>query len=186
MSPLHYACDNYDIDIDVVRALLNAPGSPGVNDRTPRAWFAYRCMAFSARIAVRLGSKNKLTAWVAATTGSTALHSAARHCDIELCKFLLEAKADPTLRNAQGLTPLELADRWLRRSRRRENDELEELTVVLTRMDSGLDDMVTLNNPSGRRSLGKTGWVGATSWRRFWPGRLSTEIRENSSASERE
>ncbi|HEX6998040.1 MAG TPA: ankyrin repeat domain-containing protein [Gammaproteobacteria bacterium] len=45
----------------------------------------------------------------AATDGTTALHWAARHDDLELAARLLQAGADPTARNRYGVTPLYLA-----------------------------------------------------------------------------
>ena len=43
--------------------------------------------------------------------GGTALHNAAKRGDLALCKLLIEAGADRTLRNHMGMTPLEYA-RW--------------------------------------------------------------------------
>jgi len=43
--------------------------------------------------------------------GNTLLHAAVVNGNKEMVKFLLSRRADPELKNAEGLTPLELADR---------------------------------------------------------------------------
>lgn len=43
------------------------------------------------------------------TEGDTALHLSAKHDKAEAMKLLLKAGADPTLRNKQGKTPLDIA-----------------------------------------------------------------------------
>lgn len=45
----------------------------------------------------------------ATTEGDTALHLSAKHDKAEAMKLLLRAGADPTLRNKQGKTPLDIA-----------------------------------------------------------------------------
>ena len=63
------------------------------------------------RLMARGGLTNKLVRHFATTKGSTPLHNAAMRGDVSVCALLLERKADPTLRNALGMTPLEQA-RW--------------------------------------------------------------------------
>ena len=73
----------------------------------------------SARLAVRFGAKGKLVQLLARVKGRTPLHAAAERGDTELCKLLLEAKADATKRlTLWGLTPLENARFAMSSSRR--------------------------------------------------------------------
>ena len=62
----------------------------------------------------------------------TALHIAAEQGDVRLCRLLLEAGADASLRDAESMTPLDLA-------RRAHRDEVVEL-LTDNLMDSGLKD----------------------------------------------
>ena len=66
------------------------------------------------------GSKNGLLRHWASQLGSTALHMAARNGDVAVTHVLLEANADPVLRNKQGATALESA-----------RDNLGEIPAVL-------------------------------------------------------
>merc|ERR1712151_264782 len=47
--------------------------------------------------------------WFAEQDGSTALHFAARQSSVDVIQLLLEARADSTIRNAMGRTPMEAA-----------------------------------------------------------------------------
>jgi len=63
------------------------------------------------RLALKLGSRNKLFAYLGQLEGSTALHNAAARGDVDLCASLIAFGANPTLRNSMGRTPLQHA-RW--------------------------------------------------------------------------
>lgn len=61
------------------------------------------------RANVRFGNPNGVMRARANHEGSTALHLAAKKGDVDVSRILLQAEADPTLRNKQGLTALDHA-----------------------------------------------------------------------------
>ena len=68
-------------------------------------------MLWGARLSLRCGATGALTAELATWGGATPLHYAAGRGDTAVCRVLLGAKADLSLRNDVGMTPLEHA-RW--------------------------------------------------------------------------
>jgi|Transcript_52068 hypothetical protein len=80
-----------------------------------------RLILGALRFAVKLGCSHKVVRHYAGVTGMTPLHVAAIFGHSEICDMLVAAGADPTMRNAQGPTPLEAFQRSIvgcaRRSR---------------------------------------------------------------------
>ena len=60
------------------------------------------------------GSKDVMVAWLANFKGATPLHEAAFNGNFAVVRALCKSKADPTLTNGRGITPVQLAlDRGL-------------------------------------------------------------------------
>ena len=66
----------------------------------------------SAKIAVRCGFvKSVLASRLANGPGLTALHYASRRGDVEIVTLLLEAGADPYIKNEMGLNSFDISDK---------------------------------------------------------------------------
>ena len=105
--------NNSDAEPEPVRTLLTASRS-GVNDQARSVTQLGGAFLALMRLYARLGTRNAVIRFFASTKGSTALHHAARFGNVELCRVLVEGGADPTVRNAMGLTPLALIEWWSR------------------------------------------------------------------------
>ena len=113
-NPIQMHAHNPDADIEVMRALLSEPqpGAPTVNSQrhVPGCLIPF-IICVTRLLAQCCGSKSKMVRFFAMMEGSTALHIAAMHGDVELCRMLIASGADTTLRNRLGMTPLDVA-RW--------------------------------------------------------------------------
>jgi len=113
-NPLHLLAHNPDADVSVMRALLHdpPPGAPTVNSLRHAPGCLMPFVVGGMRLLARwTGSESKLIRFLAMIEGSTALHIAAMHGDLELCLALVATGADRSPRNRMGMTPLEAA-RW--------------------------------------------------------------------------
>jgi len=100
---------NPDNNVHLIKALLDSPSGPHINDRmVPR--MVGHLVGSAARMAVRLGAKGKAVHFIAGIEGATVLHCAAAFAtDVELCEVLVQSKADVAARNASGMTPIQFA-----------------------------------------------------------------------------
>lgn len=114
-TPLHDAAANPDAEPETIRMLVRA--GCNVNGQVIPPSLGPGLVLGVMRFATRLGMGGKLARHLATTKRTTPLHNAAMRGDVDLCRVLLEANADPTMRNAMGLTPLEQARRTLSGSR---------------------------------------------------------------------
>ena len=96
---LHYAACNPDADADLARGLLRMAG------KDKGALLTQRIVPRSLkwRLIYRRGMFR--------SQGSTPLHMAAMDGNIDVIQIFLEAGADPAIRNKQGRTPRELAQK---------------------------------------------------------------------------
>lgn len=110
-SALMVLAKNPDCDVEKVTILLEATGrDPSyINQRLLPQNLKWRLLMGIGRLAFCAGSKNKVLLEMATWKGVTSLHYAAMAGDVDVCQVLLEARADPTIRNAIGMTPLEAA-----------------------------------------------------------------------------
>lgn len=111
-TPLHLAAFSADSSVSMVNTLLaDLPdGVPGVNVQQRPGRLRIRTAITAIRLAVRLaGAKKKKTLpnFLASSGGCTPLHLAASRGDVAVCRALLEARADPNIRNWQGRTALD-------------------------------------------------------------------------------
>jgi ankyrin repeat protein len=110
---LHAMAANPDMDMKTAQCILELPGVRELIDvpmrpLTRKWWLLFK----ASRLMVRLGTKKKVLRWLAGWEGLTPLGSAARSGNSAAIEVLArDGGADPRLRNAQGLTPLELARR---------------------------------------------------------------------------
>jgi hypothetical protein len=107
---LHNAAANSDADDSAIRYLLGLPGVRAlVNARMRGKSFKWRVQFMVARLLVRLGSKKAILRNVCDWPMMTPLMTAARNGNSAVVKVLIEeGGADITLRNARGLTALDL------------------------------------------------------------------------------
>ncbi len=111
--PLLNAAFAEDCRMDVVQALLDAGAN--VNGQNTPSTLKWRLLGGLARKLRWAGRANAMFAEMACWGGATALHFAAKRGDADLVELLLANRADPTLRNLLGQTPLQYADdvfRW--------------------------------------------------------------------------
>lgn len=110
---LHWVCQSADPDMEAVRYLIDEVGMD-VNEQTPAAMgFLPFLLPAEAKAAfdARFASKQDLaTLMFGQARYNTPLHCAAYSANVEICKFLLSRGADPTKKNIQGCTPLQLAE----------------------------------------------------------------------------
>ena len=121
-NALHYASENADSDAEHMRAILAAwprdPAARGgvamVADVPVAPEGTMRLTSGVARLRVSCcGNRNKLVRYLASIDGMTALHIAAARGDVAMCRALLDAGADPTRRDAMGMSALEHARWWM-------------------------------------------------------------------------
>jgi len=121
-NALHYASENADSDAEHMRAILAAwPRDPAARggvatlaDVPVAPEGTMRLTSGVARLRVSCcGNRNKLVRYLASIDGMTALHIAAARGDVAMCRALLDAGADPTRRNAMGMSALEHARWWM-------------------------------------------------------------------------
>ena len=107
---LHNAAANSDADDSAIRYLLGLPGARAlVNARMRGKSFKWKVQFMVARLLVRLGSKKAILKNVCDWPMMTPLMTAARNGNTVVIKVLVEeGGADITLRNARGLTALDL------------------------------------------------------------------------------
>ena len=111
-SVLHHAASNLDCDLSIITTLLREEhlGAAAVNlPQWPRSLTSRALMALCRGLVRTIGATDSLKRHFAAMAGATPLHNAALRGDSQLCQLLLDARADPTLENALGLTPLQAA-----------------------------------------------------------------------------
>lgn len=107
MSPLHSLVAKEDSDPEAVRVLVSAaPDLVNLPIATRGRWHARCCFA---RAFEHMGLASAPFKEVAFWERCTPLHFAAARGDAVVTRVLLDARADPSLRNAQRLTPFELA-----------------------------------------------------------------------------
>lgn len=105
--PLQNACFNVDSRPELIQCLIELRAD--VNSQGRPATKGMRMVFSVARLAVRRGSRNPVFQFLASLGGITPLMEAARGGRVNLVKELLSARADPALRNHQGLTASAMA-----------------------------------------------------------------------------
>lgn len=126
-TPLHYPKD-----AGAVRALLEHGADPNARETDPDTsswmWECFPCQELlsewppsaaelvATATAHRAGELSdglhRIELWADNSAGRTPLHYAAQRYDAEAVGALLAAGADPGVRDAQGLTPIEYADAY--------------------------------------------------------------------------
>ena len=110
-TPLIFAANNPDAEPELVRARCSRSARPAsTTARGPSRGLRASCSR-SHGSAPDWAPRARSSASPA--KGCTVLHHAAREGNVELCCELIAGGADPTLRNAMGMTPLRLAEWWL-------------------------------------------------------------------------
>ena len=109
-TPLFLAATKNYADDRTVQLLLSRGADPNKPFRART--LKWRAILAFARLAVRFGNVSPLLTELAWRHGATPLHAAAARGKVETVQLLVEARAVVS-RNAQGLTPLELAQRLL-------------------------------------------------------------------------
>jgi ankyrin repeat protein len=135
--PLHEALICDEADPEIVRALLAADGAVDINVQSVSPTYFMSGLMSMMRFATNwMGSGNKLVHMFASYNGLTALHHAAGRGDVQLCGSLLDAGADPTLRNGMGHTPLQYA-RWKLNGGNTDGKAPAALEALLGALESG-------------------------------------------------
>jgi len=98
-----------DTDLRVLELLLER--GHDVNERWQCRDRAMAAQMLAMRLRARC-SRRRFAQEVAMLDGATSLHCAAKRGDVEMIRFLLDAKADTSVRNAQRCTPLDVARRF--------------------------------------------------------------------------
>ena len=119
-SVLMAACANEDSDPAVVKLLIGVLdrvedlGLDGdINHRMQSKSTKWKMLRGSAKIAVRSGFVNSVLARrLANGPGLTALHYAARRGDVEIVTLLLEAGADPYIKNEMGMNSFDISEKF--------------------------------------------------------------------------
>jgi hypothetical protein len=110
-GPLHWVCGSADPDLEAVRYLIDVLGVD-VNAQ-PSASMGFLPFILPAEAGCLLGRKGKKelgTIMFGHARYMTPLHCAAYSANVETCALLISKGADPTLKNIQGCTPLQLAE----------------------------------------------------------------------------
>jgi hypothetical protein len=110
-GPLHWVCASADPDLDAVRYLIDELGTD-VNAQN-KCELHFLPFILPAEGIARFGSKGMQdmgSLMFGHARYMTPLHCAAYAANVETCKLLLSKGADPTLKNVQGCTPLQLAE----------------------------------------------------------------------------
>jgi ankyrin repeat protein len=113
-TPLMEAVDEpgqfFDAAREAVVEALPASGA-AVGARDPDGWtalhFAGRADAAAVELLLQAGADPRATT----ADGTSPLHQAAEHANVDAARALIAAGADPTVRNHHGLTPLDVARR---------------------------------------------------------------------------
>jgi ankyrin repeat protein len=106
-SALAYLAIKDDEDLEAAQLLIDR-GAKVNHQQKPNA-MKWRLTMATVRGSVKCGNRSALFQEMATWNGSSALHFAAKQGHVRLVRLLLSAGADPELRNAQKMTPLDLA-----------------------------------------------------------------------------
>jgi ankyrin repeat protein len=108
---LHWVCNSADPDLEAVRYLIDVIGADVNGQRN--ADLPFLAFLIPNETTCYFGSKGKKdmqTLMFGHARYMTPLHCAAFSANVDTCKLLLAKGADPTLKNVQGCTPLQLAE----------------------------------------------------------------------------
>jgi len=108
VTPFMVAAEN-DADAALIELLLAATEREAVNDKAEKYSGVWPVVFFVSKVFARLGSTNGFVRWLAVCSGATALQKAACQGNLVVCQTLLEARANPLLRNDMGMAPVECA-----------------------------------------------------------------------------
>jgi len=100
---LHSICSNVDADLRVLALVLKSDSDDLLINykRKPRT-LKWKSIYFLAKTVSRVSSGNLLFRFLARESGETALQRAAWYGDVEMVSILLNAGADPNLKNDLG------------------------------------------------------------------------------------
>mmetsp|Transcript_72681 Transcript_72681/g.210403 ORF Transcript_72681/g.210403 Transcript_72681/m.210403 type:complete len:709 (+) Transcript_72681:43-2169(+) len=107
-TPLHSLTSKDDADIAAAMVLVNDCNANVNAQQQPRS-LKWRVLFGCARVLARSGSQRPFLKEMARWEGGTPLTNAAAHGNVRMIRFLLQARADISLTNAQGRTPLDVA-----------------------------------------------------------------------------
>lgn len=105
-SPLHYVA-LFTGEIERTRFLLEAKCP--VDRRGTPCTFTTKAVIAACKMATNYGAESQFTRYLAEIGGSTPLCIAAMFGHSDMCKILLQHRADPTITNDRGHSPLDLA-----------------------------------------------------------------------------
>ena len=116
VSILIASCSNEDADPSVVKQILNEldmVGSSGLNYQIESRTTRWKLLRGTAKLMIRGGfTKSLLANRLANGAGLTSLHYAARRGDVEIVTLLLEAGADPYIKNEMGLNSFGICEKF--------------------------------------------------------------------------
>mmetsp|Transcript_110509 Transcript_110509/g.312591 ORF Transcript_110509/g.312591 Transcript_110509/m.312591 type:complete len:624 (-) Transcript_110509:185-2056(-) len=106
-TALHAICSYPETSPEILRMILSRAKDPSIQMK-PRSQF-FRALFRAARLFTQTVGGDSMMAEVATWEGRTPLHAACQTGNAMQVQLLLEARAQPNISNAQGLTPLEVA-----------------------------------------------------------------------------